>query len=379
MTTLGSHLTIHTKLTAAYVALREDGTLCRREGDAAARYHMQPIAETDQLVRQLQGIIKEAHQRSAMELADYRMLFWRMDRTLQGAIFPNVGRLRKQKTENPSLAARPAHRIQRRLAKVEAAASVGQMPKLCCGGRTHPLILCDFWGKYLGVFKNEKQGALLEIAAYRVDEYFEIGLTPPTSRFVYRGEKGAFMVWERGYAPPRRAREAPELATPEEIELFQRMAIFDFLIGNLDRHYNNWLVKEQGGHITAIKTIDHGRAFSSLDQCGVQMYLWKLDPLARYEFTQTSRSLLQKCTAEKIAELLCRIRYMYGIHLSSEAQQGMHRRAEILLASAKEGCTPLHLLPRVVLLDPRCTGVKNPHWIVQVKKEAVKGQLYAWG
>ena len=65
-------------------------------------------------------------------------------------------------------------------------------------------------------------------------------------------KSGAFQVYLRSKVPESpflearehiKALESKALFTEEEKLLFQKSAIFDFLIGNLDRHEDNWFVR----------------------------------------------------------------------------------------------------------------------------------------
>ena len=47
----------------------------------------------------------------------------------------------------------------------------------------------------------------------------------------------------------------------DELERFQKFVIEDYIIGNLDRHRDNWLWQEDEGHLAGIIAIDNANAF----------------------------------------------------------------------------------------------------------------------
>jgi hypothetical protein len=64
------------------------------------------------------------------------------------------------------------------------------------------------------------------------------------------GERGALLKWADG-------KDASAVPDPYDGKDLARAAAFDYVIGNTDRHTNNWVVSEDG----KIHLIDHGYAF----------------------------------------------------------------------------------------------------------------------
>ncbi|MFZ9887443.1 MAG: hypothetical protein ACO3JL_08060 [Myxococcota bacterium] len=100
-----------------------------------------------------------------------------------------------------------------------------------------------------------------EAAAYLVDVWLgHLAQVPPTVYREVEGEAGALMAFVEGrpagserHAPNR----PPRRSDGPEFDDYRHIAIFDHVIGNLDRHSGNWLVKDDG----SLVPIDHGIAF----------------------------------------------------------------------------------------------------------------------
>jgi len=89
--------------------------------------------------------------------------------------------------------------------------------------------------------------------------------------------------------------------TSEEIQLFQYFAVFDVLIGNLDRHDRNWFVayKKEGSRITIYKifAIDHDRCFIRQNPSSIlamrSQYAWRDCSISREPMTHETKRFIQ--------------------------------------------------------------------------------------
>ncbi len=94
-----------------------------------------------------------------------------------------------------------------------------------------------------------------ESAAHLVDQFFGFGLTLPTVTRKVEGINGSV----RMFIPEDKATSVARQHLPEETsQEWLRLAIFDFLIGNIDRRSDNILVNKQTGKMWAI---DHDLSF----------------------------------------------------------------------------------------------------------------------
>ena len=70
------------------------------------------------------------------------------------------------------------------------------------------------------------------------------------------GTKGSFAVWQEGEVAVDIARDSKKYDGDEDQ---RRSAMFDYIIGNQDRHHGNWVISGSG----KLKLIDHGLAFGA--------------------------------------------------------------------------------------------------------------------
>lgn len=81
--------------------------------------------------------------------------------------------------------------------------------------------------------RNDSRSPYNERAAYVLSEMLELGLVPTTVLHLRKGEVVSAQEWVEGDRPYRQA--------PPVLDMF------DYLIGNDDRHGGNWLIKKGGG------------------------------------------------------------------------------------------------------------------------------------
>ena len=120
-------------------------------------------------------------------------------------------------------------------------------------------------GRYSGYWESYKS----EIAAYELDKYLGLGMTPPTVERTVNGETGAAVMWA---SPTQSFKDIGGVPGQKGVKLtppparmglwnlqIARAKMFDNLIGNIDPNLGNWLVDPEWNLIL----IDHTRAFTS--------------------------------------------------------------------------------------------------------------------
>lgn len=134
----------------------------------------------------------------------------------------------------------------------------------------------------------------------------------------------------------------------EELFLFQKFALFDYLIGNLDRHEENWMLIMQEGRLTAIKAIDNENAFPKKHPpegsiAARNMYKWKSLKIAQQPFTEEALAFLRsQFTEENKAALLQELTKGSTPFLDEEMQAAFEQRWDTILAVAA-GSSPKSL------------------------------------
>ena len=294
---------------------------------------------------------------------------------LENFLSKDIQSLRKAKEENPSLKSDPDHQIKRRIAKAKLAEEVGAKA-ISAKGATGTLILKGLSGKSLAVFKlseshvswivfvknwfkanfglgqlsflSRKKMAqpLAEKASYIVSRELGFNLAPATERTEIGKKAGVFIIFikndkeepfqEQAISDVKQAGQVVKTErlkyqeaktaleqednfankteySPEELTTFQKFAVFDYLIGNLDRHTENWFVTIKDEKLQKIKTIDNANSFpKKLPRPGSRalhnQYQWKNLGIAAQPWTdETKRFVKENLTPAKIDDLLKKI------------------------------------------------------------------------
>lgn len=127
------------------------------------------------------------------------------------------------------------------------------------------------WGQLHYLSRQQLGQANAEVAAYLLDQHLGFNITPPSQRTNFLGEEGTFQLFVIGR---KEAKDLIKLGfdkktnyNENEIYKFQLMAVFDYLIGNLDRHEENWFVEiseksnENDPAFTNLNCIDNANSF----------------------------------------------------------------------------------------------------------------------
>lgn len=104
-----------------------------------------------------------------------------------------------------------------------------------------------------------------------------------------------------------------QVPTHEEKVLFQKFAIFDYLIGNLDRHAENWMVQlseskdpNKRGRLIGIGMIDNGNSFIERNPIArakailKNQFQWGKHPYSIPPFTQEAKDFVNGITEEDL-------------------------------------------------------------------------------
>ncbi|MBS3904980.1 MAG: hypothetical protein KGZ39_06610 [Simkania sp.] len=315
---------------------------------------------------------------------------------IQDILSKDLAYLRTSKSSWDSLSQEDREKEQLKEAKLQAelAISLGVKPKKNGKGVNGSIIYLDIHGKPIGIFKEEKaqkpwikrvrrfyhsitpsfitdrfylrtqsdlcrhEQTHAEIAASVADRFFSIDLIPLTRRITLENKPGSFMLWQHQM---QEAKDFPFSKMPnrEELYLFQKMVIYDYLFGNLDRHLENWLLKYSAmKKLQKIAMIDNGNAFPEslpteriLDSIGRRkMYQWKTHPWSRYAFDPRITTRLRMLTPEKINQYLNELRKQLpdqgAEFITTKRRDSLQLRASILRELGmknKSTCSPKEL------------------------------------
>ncbi|CCB89140.1 protein kinase family protein [Simkania negevensis] len=167
---------------------------------------------------------------------------------------------------------------------------------------------------YLPLPEMRQVGAMIsERATYLLDHAFDAHSVPKTEIIYAQGHKGSFQHFVHGYKEAQEV-DLPTEVTESELTQFQKFAIIDYILGNLDRKEDNWMVKmsEDGKSIDDIKMIDNANCFprghlplSYLpDGSTWNQYAWKSLPLSEKPLTKNTMHFIESLTGSKVARLI---------------------------------------------------------------------------
>jgi len=117
------------------------------------------------------------------------------------------------------------------------------------------------WKNPEGRLKGFIEGWKYEIAAYQFDKYLELNMVPPTVEKRLHDNRGSCQLWVEAKMTMKDKVEKKVAVPPRFVFGYNRalnlQRAFDNLIGNEDRHQNNYLITEDWRVIL----IDHSRSF----------------------------------------------------------------------------------------------------------------------
>lgn len=271
----------------------------------------------------------------------------------------------------------------KRLQRIQVALKLGVSPKLNAKGKHGTLILFNCQGKEEAVFKpvertepsffskkglsfrrqheivreNEKiASSQSDRAAFLLDEHFHFGLTPLTVGVKLHGQSGALILWEHGAVLAKDFNKKDY--NQKEAERFQMFAVYDYLLGNLDRHHENWLVKTKNGRLKKIVAIDNTHSFpyehvtnGPLDHfLRRNHYAWGKHALAKFPFSENVRQKMRAITNDELIHFINKVEEEFEgkeRFFTQERTGLLFRRAAILRTLAGQANATPELLSSV--------------------------------
>lgn len=216
-----------------------------------------------------------------------------------------------------------------------------------------------------GVRKKEEH--LCEVGASFVNEALNLDLVPHTRLVKFSNaalsengkevvmKMGSCQLFKTGYSDAEKilgvpytsesaqegiiAKRHSAIMSALSQEKFEELAIFDFLIGNCDRHVKNWLIKNKRGR-SKIAAIDNGMAFvfkHSEEIIGkIKQYRWRVLPQAEAPISKKGKALIQRIHQTKEA-LYKKLNWLFP-HFK-KGRQCMEKRIQVLTLYANSGKT----------------------------------------
>lgn len=241
-------------------------------------------------------------------------------------------------------------RLKKRIAKAKLAIKLGSGIKKN-GGTTGSVIVHTINGKPIGIFKisidhlgwsvrlkhfiqqhfcgqlshlstRSAAQSKAEVLATKLDRRCGFNLAPNSAFVEINGQQGAFLEFLKDYKEAKHILlkfNQKETYLQEEIDIFQKMVIYDYLIGNLDRHEENWFVRHVGDGdqepitITEIRCIDNANSFIKINPGIVtkrltNQYKWKKEKIAQSPFSEGTKAFIREnLTPEKIDSFISEV------------------------------------------------------------------------
>lgn len=249
-------------------------------------------------------------------------------------------------------------------------------------GSSGSYIVRDFEGRRMGIFKPDKKYHALwarilrwvkrrlglqvshlsqrddaeanaELAAHCLDCMFNLNVTAPSVLLRDQDFRGNFQLWRRGMQ--QLAEVEPRISqrrvfTNLELILFQKVMLLAFLIGDLDGHTGNILVKLRNEQIIDILKIDNANSFPAYNPTSerwsdLHQYEFARMRLAQFPFKPEVLQCIRTLLAigdDRIVEFL---QFVVPHFLSRRMERLFRQRLQAVrvLFQQQEAFGPIHL------------------------------------
>jgi len=183
------------------------------------------------------------------------------------------------------------------------------------------------WKNPEGRMKGYMEDWKWEIAAYRLDKYFDLNMVPPTVEKRFQGNRGSCQLWIDAWISLKDKYEKnidiPSYKIfPWNRALYLQRA-FDNLIANEDRHQNQYLITEDWRMIL----IDHSRTFRTSKKFTKNLIYdekYKEGPRLMKELPRDFVEKLRALNTEMMREIV-------GEYLTDEEIEAVLKRKDLIL------------------------------------------------
>jgi hypothetical protein len=189
--------------------------------------------------------------------------------------------------------------------------------------------------KHRGLWKNPEgrmggywEGWQYEIAAYRLDKHFGVGMVPPTVERRFRGTRGSCQYWVDGCISLKEKQEKRRQVPPIKVQSWNRATylqrFLDNLIANEDRHSNQILITPDWRMIL----IDHSRSFRTSAKFTKSLLYSAGNSEGPKLMSELPQALVEKLKALDFAA----VRSAVGEYLSDDEIRAVVTRRDLILA-----------------------------------------------
>lgn len=165
-----------------------------------------------------------------------------------------------------------------------------------------------------------------EIAAYQMDKYLGLDMVPPTVEKRFQGNRGSCQVFVDYWQSLKKIKDQQIKVPSYKIFPYNRslylQRFFDNLIGNEDRHQNNYLVTQDW----RIILIDHSRSFRTGKKWTTQLFYGPKNP-EKLVMKEIPKALLEKAKSLNYDV----IKGFVGEYLNDEEINGVLARKDLIV------------------------------------------------
>lgn len=220
--------------------------------------------------------------------------------------------------------------------------------------RVSNLLKRIFWGQLHYLSRKKSAQSQAELASYKTSQYLGFSISPHVKMVTLDGKFGTMQRFIQGFVE---AKDHIALFgnknnfTPEGWRQYQEMTLFDCLIGNLDRHDENLLIKFKDGKIDEIKAIDNANSFPQkkigrlIKIAAHNRYKWKRFAISKEKYDPELLSEMRtKLQPQNIDSLIDSIQTDVPKFLQPQMKKLLRERSTNILAMAeKNDLTPQKL------------------------------------
>lgn len=215
-----------------------------------------------------------------------------------------------------------------------------------------------FFGQRSYLNTDPMTESMAEVAANKLDQLLQGNLTVQSAVTEFNGTKGCLQSYAEGMSSEESKKIwlQKENYQKEELVIFQKFAIFDYAIGNLDRHGDNWFIRvDEKGDLKEIKAIDNANTFperahssQSFFHPPYNQYAWARETVAKKSVESEVREwMAESFSKEKRQGLVDALKSNADLKdfLTQEMEsQFLNRLAVLFELSTKEDFKPSDLL-----------------------------------
>jgi len=198
-----------------------------------------------------------------------------------------------------------------------------------------------FFGQLFYLNKKKLAQSKAEVAAYQASSFLGFSITPESRVVTLAGKIGTMQLYLSGYTEAAKFEhlfQNKSNFTEQGWRQYQEMTMLDFLIGNLDRHYDNLLMKfDEQGKIHEIKAIDNANSFpernftSKASIASHNQYKWRRFQISKEKYDPALLAQIHyQVSSPKIDELVSSIHDQLPGFLSHKMEKLLRQRAQVI-------------------------------------------------